>query len=210
MVHVDLGELLDAVLQGVDPVAAVVGVAQVLEDRKPAVVARDRQRLVSALTFGEAREIDDAEVVLRLLQLFEHGGAIHARELQAAGERGDPFVAPQMQRVRREQNGLPRGPSGVQGRFDLDDVERRDRLEEQLRPGVVNLVHRRVVLRELGVEPIPGLEEIRDRAAERGLASERQHGLVDQDVETVQDGPPGRDDAVPQVAEIHRRHTVGG
>ena len=45
MVDVDLGELLDTVLQGIDPVATAVGVAQILKYRKPAMVARDRKRL---------------------------------------------------------------------------------------------------------------------------------------------------------------------
>ena len=59
VIHVDLGELQDAALQGINSVAAAVGITQVLEDRKPAVVARDRKRLVSALPHGEAREMDN-------------------------------------------------------------------------------------------------------------------------------------------------------
>ena len=91
MVRVDLGELPDTVLQSVDPVVAAVGVAQILEDRESAVVARDRQRLASAPAGGEAGEIDDAKVVLGLLKLFEHRVAIHA--LRASGRGRAPRSA---------------------------------------------------------------------------------------------------------------------
>ena len=67
---------------------------------------------------------------------------------------------------------------------------------------MVDLVHRRVVLCELGVKPVPGLEELRDGGVEEGLAGERQHGLVDQDVEMTQHNPSGGDYAVPEPAQI--------
>ena len=202
MIDVDLAELPDAVLQRLHPVVAAVGVAQVLEDGEAMVVSRDRQRLIPASARGKAGEMDDAEIVLRLLQLVEHGGAVHPVELQAAGERRDAFVPPQVQWVRRKQNGLPRGPSALQGRPDLNDIERRDGFEEELRPGVIDLVHGRVVLREPGVEPVTGLQERRRRRAEVGPAGEGQHGLMQQKVDMPEDGSPGCGHAIPAAAQV--------
>ena len=76
MVHVDLSELLDTVFQCLHSIVAAVGIAQILEYGKPVVVTRDRKMLVPALTPGEARQINDSQVVLWLLQLFPHHGPI--------------------------------------------------------------------------------------------------------------------------------------
>ena len=209
MIDVDLGELLNAVPQRLHTVVSIVSVAQVLEDGKTMVVARDRQRLVSASAFGKTGEIDDAEIVLGFLQLVEHGAAVHPFEPQAACERRNAFVPPQVQWMRREQNGLPGGPSPPQSCPDLNDVERCDGLEEELGVDVIDLVHRRMVLRELGVEPIAGLQEFRYRGTELGLAGEGQHGLMKKDVEMAQDDLAGRDHAIPAVAKVLVRHAAG-
>ena len=210
VIEVDLRELSNAAPKRLHPVVAAAGVAKVLENGEAVVVARDRQRLIPASAPGKAGEIDDAEIMLRLLQLVEHGIAIHPVELQAAGKPRNAFVPPQVQWVRGKQNGLPGGPSALQRRPDLNDVERRDGLEEELGPGVIDLVHRRMVLREPGVEPITGLQEFRRCGTEPGLAGEGQHGLMKQDVEMAQDDLPGRDHAIPTVAKVLVRHAAVG
>ena len=63
---------------------------------------------------------------------------------------------------------------------------------------MIDLVHGRMMLRERCVEAFPGMEELRHDGAELGLTGERQHGLVDQNVEMTEHRPSRGDECCPR------------
>ena len=105
----------------------------------------------------------------------------------------------------RQQDGLPGRSPLIQLGPDLHDVQRRDGLEEHSRPGVVDVVHFRVMPGQPVVEAFPSLHELGGRRPERWFAGDRQHRLVQQEGEVVMNHPARIHDAVPESAEVLRR-----
>ena len=138
-------------------------------------------------------------------ELSQHCLAVHFLVFQSAGEGGHSLVTPQMQGMGRQQDRFPGRSLGIQPGLDLDDVERGDGLQKRPGPGVIDVVHRRVMPGQPVVEALPGLDELRGGVPELRLSGDRQRRLVEQEAEIIQYHPACGHDAVPEPAEILRR-----